>query len=113
MMVIYKQQLEALEQIEILDFENRMITYLRQKHHERIELLDKADYRTFVQKSIKKARMYGVEIEDEVRRFIEIMIDLGENFDMDLSIEWAHEILLNSSLPSHEKLATIENRIPQ
>jgi hypothetical protein len=51
-----------------------------------------------IQYGIKRAASYGIQLENDVRKYIEVMLLLGPDFDKDPKYPWATSILTDKNL---------------
>jgi hypothetical protein len=49
--------------------------------------------RDFIAHGIERARVHGITSQREVCKYIDLMVTLGRDFDTDLALSWAGEIL--------------------
>lgn len=99
-MIIRKEQMSAMKDAAVISFENRMIEHLRNlfpKHH---EVLHDSGLLKVVQLGINRAGSYKIDAESPVCHYIDLMFLLGSNFDTDLQLPWAGEILRDADVPN-------------
>jgi hypothetical protein len=90
MLVIRPDQVAALE----ADlFERWMETHLRTHFAPLCHTRTSADLLGFIRDGAAKARRYGLGERGELQRFINLMLVLGSNFDVDPATAWAGKIL--------------------
>ena len=99
MLVIRKQQMEALENASTRAFENRTYLHLQQWFPHHCELLGEDQMRRVIRYGWQKANSYELTAECCVRSYIEFMCLLGGGLDTDILLPWAAEILNDKSTP--------------
>jgi hypothetical protein len=110
MLVIRQEQMEVLSAYTRDQFERRMVDHLRTKFPDRTRDLPDERIRLVVQNSTKKAESYGIEYEDDIRRFIEYLVIYGTRLDTREETRWIGEILRRDDLTGTAKMDLIDNR---
>lgn len=98
MLRIRKEQLEILKSYMTLQFENRMIAHIQFDFSSKYKELGEKGIRSLIQRGISNAASYGIKRENDVSRFINLMIVFKEDFDTDQTYEWAQNILTNDMI---------------
>jgi hypothetical protein len=104
MLIIRKEQMEVFRRYVLQQFEDRMVTHLRTACHERLNDMPEAELRTMIQYGIAKADGYGVKAEDDVQRYLELMVVYGSDFDTNPQTSWAGDILRTANLAGSVKI---------
>lgn len=110
MLVIRQEQMEVLSAYMRTQFEQRMVMHLRDKFPERTQDLPDERIRLVVQNSIKKAESFGIEYEDDIRRFTEYLVIYGTRLDTREEIQWLGDILRRNDLDGTAKMDLIDQR---
>lgn len=115
MLKILDTQMEHLAALAQAEFVVHMRSFLRQRHPDRcLPMSDEALTATIVQ-GMSRARSYGIEIARDVQRYIDLMFQLGLDFDRD--VDWAHAILNRPDFSGQIRIdvlcASHEGRIPE
>lgn len=76
MLQITPAQMDALEEIQIKRLRDDIIKHLHENFEENIEQVDREQLLQFVYDSIKEARTYGIEIEEDAYVFINVKVVL-------------------------------------
>lgn len=105
MLIISNAQMEALAQAPAKRFENNMIEYVQEYFPKHYGILGEADLRQVIRYGIDQADSYGFISGRDVCLYICLMLMLGSDFDKDLQLPWANEIL------SDENIADLTTRI--
>ncbi len=95
-MRLRKEQMEAFERYMREGFARRVLAHLRRYFPEQCAQMGKDELREFVHYGIERAGSYGIEAEADVARYIDLMMEFGQDFDSDLT--WAAEILNDESI---------------
>ncbi len=109
MLIIRKEQMDLFRAAMRKRFETRMVEHIRQTFPERTR--DVSDERIYnaVQESMRKAESFGIELEDDIRRFIEYLVIYGTQLDIKEDIRWLGEILRREDLNGTEKMDMIDD----
>ncbi len=100
MLVIRREQIDALSAYMMRQFEDRMMVSLE---------VD----RVLVQQGVRKAAGYRIDDEPDVERFLVLMTKFGADFDVSAQFEWARPILTHAVLPGHAKIDLIHEGLPR
>lgn len=95
MLIIRQDQMQALSEYALRQTQNRLLSRIKTAFPRECREAGEASVREIVEKGMERAGKYGLENEDEVFRYISLMITLGNDFDQELP--WAMEILNNDS----------------
>lgn len=98
MLKIRKEQYEELGKISLKRFEDSMVEHIKEFFPEHYEILSEPTIRRVIQYGVEQAEKYGFTTERDVCLYINTMIMLGSNFDTDLQLPWAAEILDDESI---------------
>ncbi len=109
MLSIRQEQMDILSDYMRDQFEQRMIKHLRLKFPERTKDLPDERIRIVVQNSTKKAESYGIEYEDDIRRFIEYFAIYGTRLDIREETQWIGDILRRRDLDGTAKMDLIDS----
>ena len=97
------EQVRRLGAAERNAFADTVVAELRERYPERFEDLGEVRMRALVEYGSKRPHRYGIRAQPEIRRYIALMVELGQNFDTDPRFPWAAE-LLGRRLPPATKL---------
>jgi hypothetical protein len=98
MLTIRKEQFAVFEKEEIKKFEEPTYLHLNILYPERCQDIGEPKLRRMIQYGIKRAASHGIQLENDVRKYIEVMLVLGPDFDNDPHFPWAASILTDESL---------------
>ena len=88
-------------------FERRMTDHLRARFPSESMAFDEHSLQDLVVSGIRLAQGYGIDIEEDIRRYLEYMMVLSRDFDTSPRTAWAGDIL-RSSIDSARKMAEID-----
>ena len=91
MLMIRKQQMRAFSKSVMTGFENRVHQSLTTTYPDR----DPEELLTLIRGSVKKAGEYGIVLEDDVTRFIQLEVTHGPDFHRQ---PWAADFLYKKPL---------------
>lgn len=101
MWTIRQEQVDALRQSSLLQFEERTASHLQKFAPAHWRVIGELDRRKVIRLGVDRAKHYGFTLEGPVRFYIELMFMFGSYFDTDPLHPWAKEVLLDAS-PLHE-----------
>lgn len=93
MLLIRNEQITVLKQYMVKQFEKRMILYLKEYHSEKCRKLADKKIQKTVRYGINRARRYGITVEKDMSRYINMMFVFGPDFDKDSNLPWVRQIL--------------------
>ena len=85
-----------------------MVGHIRQAFPDRINDASDTLIVNFVRECSKKAERFGIEYEEDIRRFIEYSILYGVQFDTNTQTEWLGNILRQSDLDGTTRMNMID-----
>jgi hypothetical protein len=103
-LVIRKEQMQALQDYRRAQFERRALAYLRQTLPTQCSSLDDATLCEEVRFGVARAADYGITAERDVAGYLELTLLLGREFDADAAFPWARPILLDRSSSAENRL---------
>jgi hypothetical protein len=98
MLKIREEQYEELGKISLKSFEDSMVEHIKEFFPEQYEILGEPAIRRVIQYGVERAENYEFITERDVCLYINSMIMLGSNFDTDLQLPWAADILKDESI---------------
>ncbi len=107
MLIIRKSQMDALDAEMLSSFQDRMIAHLRTQFPARTAGWGATSGRGFVLGGTAKARTHQVIAERDVARFVDLMAELGDDFETRPDMAWAAEILASPDRGGTEKMDAI------
>jgi len=105
--VLSEEQIGALEDVKHNAFGEEMLEELQELFPIEFAAAGEWRMRALVQYGCTRPQRYGIRNQSEIRRYIELMVQLGRNFDVDPELPWASQIL-GRRLPPAEKLDRLE-----
>jgi hypothetical protein len=109
MLMIRKEQMEALEEYSLDAFVDRMVNHLRSAFEAEVRDMPDDELRELIRTGIYNAEQYGIEDEADVERFIEYVARFGADFGQTTQSIWADEILSNMEIDGTEKMNMIDD----
>ena len=106
MLVIRDAQLKLFGQAQIRRFEAFLANHLRTRFPAADFVIDADRLGSFVAQGIRLAKMFGVENEYDVRRFLEFQAEYGAEFH---TYPWASKILNDRTLSGCGKMERIDD----
>jgi len=113
MFVIRREQTEAFRPAMMKSFECRVYAHLLRVFPEDCQVLGEEACRIRIRKGIQAAGEYGITIEYDVVRYIDLMFFMCEDFDKSPDVPWAARILGLKDLHPTEKVDRLYERLNQ
>lgn len=112
MLQMRKEQMAEFEKAMRQKFEDRMVAHIAKDFPEQYREMrhakgSDAPVRQFVWDGVKRAEGYGITSESNVELFLDLLLDLGTDFDTRADTDWTREVLDAPDLPEDEKMDTI------
>lgn len=95
------------------DFEQRLLRHLRKAFASETRELSDPSLLERTRPSVQKAGEYGIEMEYDVVRFVDLTFLLGADFDSSPETPWAGEILQDKVLIGAQKADLLWNRVQE
>lgn len=116
MLIIRREQMQALSDYMRRSFEDRMVRHIAQSFPAQFKKLapppaGDAPVRALIQQGIERAANYEITIEREVGRFIEVMVELGAGFETRADAAWAQTILRDVTLSGRVRMELIHQQL--
>ena len=111
-MIIRKGQMEALSIYMMKSFVDRMVKHVKQTYRVKFEKQGEEAIRERIRSGIERADYYGIIVEREVAKFIDLTFMIHPGFDTHPEAPWIGEILDDDSLYGGEKIAKIHKQLP-
>jgi hypothetical protein len=110
MLRIRKEQYDILVQQAIHNFENRMYAHVTGVFPDECKALGEEGVRRLIKEGIERAARYGIEIEYDVARFVDLQYILAPDFDTNPEIPWAAAILKAPGLDATTRVDRLFDR---
>jgi len=98
MLKIREEQYEELGKISLKSFEDSMVEHIKEFFPEQYEILGEPVVRLVIQYGVEQGEKYEFTTQRDVCLYINTMFMLGSNFDADLQLSWAADILKDESI---------------
>jgi hypothetical protein len=106
-LTLHKEQMEPLGEVKRNSFAEAMLEDLHKLFPMEFAAAGDARMEALVQYGCTRPQRYGIRNQSDIRRYIELMVRLGREFDTDPQRPWASQIL-GRRLPPAEKLDRLE-----
>jgi len=110
MLVVRREQMEALAASTRPTFEENVARHLREVWPEAVAELDADTLRAWVAWGVERGARYELLSEYEVGLFIDLTWILGTNFDENDAFPWAREILTDPALDGRRRIDALMTR---
>ena len=116
MLQIRKEQIAAFEKVMRQKFEDRTVAHIAEEFPEEHQLmLDKdggdAKVRALVWEGVERAAGYGITSEEPTTLYIDLMMGIAPDFDVQADMDWAREVLEDPDLPEDAKMDLIYSEL--
>ena len=109
MLIIRKEQLDVLSENILKQFFGSMEQHLKKRYSEQMKEMDDEQLREFVVQGVEEAKEYDITDENDVKRFLEYLVQYGRDFGESLDTKWANQFLHNNDLTGTEKMNEIDD----
>lgn len=113
MLIIRPEQKEVLCQYMILKFQRSMYDELMKTHREKRQELSEAAAYEFIRGGIHRAGQYGIDVESDVARFINLLYTVGEDFETRPEYAWIVTMLIDEESTPAQRMDSIYERLHQ
>jgi len=111
MLQIRQEQMEVLSLSKRKAFEKKVLGELWMAFPDESEVLGKKKMtEEVIPKGIDKASEFGIEVEDDVRSFMELVILLGTDFEKLPEFSWELSILSSDQYSGSAKMVLIKDK---
>lgn len=110
MLTIRQAQLDVLAASGCKRFEDKMIAHLERVFPERCHALGELAVRASVQTAIERANAYGITLEIDVGRYLDLMYAFSFDFDGSRETPWAAVVLRRDDLQGASKMNVLWSR---
>ena len=93
MLLIRDSQIAALEEASFERFIGRMLPHLRERFPAPLTATTDADVCALLRQETLRAESFGVQDQNDIRRFLEYVVEYGRGFGETAGTEWAGRIL--------------------
>lgn len=97
-MIIRRQQIASLSKISAAKFEARTAEHLARCFPDECKGLGDDKLRELIRYGVEHAAKYGIDLERDVCKYIDLMVVFGRDFDTSADRPWASLILEDKSL---------------
>ncbi len=111
MLIIRKEQMDALSEALSEAFEDDRVKHIASKYPEFFDETGEEDVRQLVRQGIEKSKIYGIQVRGDVEFIIDLMVEFGQDFEREGKISWTGDILRSHSLSGDGKISLIDTRL--
>lgn len=111
-MIVRKNQMDAMRQDMLQDFEDRTFEHLKEFVPGKLKKLGEEGTREQIRAGISRADEYDIVREREVVKFIDLKFVIHQEFDTHPELPWVQAILNDRSLDGEQKIAKIHEELP-
>jgi hypothetical protein len=104
MLRIRREQMEVFKRLAEERFEDEMYAYLCEAFPDDCGAEGEEQTRENIRAGLRRAEQYGITIENDVARYVELMYVWSPQFDEDPLLPWASAILNAQGLDGTEKV---------
>ena len=98
MLVMRDAQMGTFEQAAVHNFENRLLSHLKEFFPRHCEILGDEQVRKVIRLGIERAEQYELFSERDLHLYVGLMFMLGSYFDQDPQLPWAAKILTDENI---------------
>jgi hypothetical protein len=98
MLIIRKEQMAVFSRAELEEFGDRMVKHLNKCFSEECKSLGEPEVRKLIQYGVGRAASYGITVERDVCKYIDLMMAFGVDFDQSTHHSWASNVLNHPKL---------------
>lgn len=109
MFVIRKEQMNVFSQYMLNRFFDNMQRHLNKRYPEQTKKLGNNQLRELIVAGTEKAKEYDITDENDVKRFLEYLVEYGQNFGKSPETIWASQFLHDKELSGTMKMNEIDN----
>ncbi|MES2163573.1 MAG: hypothetical protein V4476_20640 [Pseudomonadota bacterium] len=110
-LIIRNEQLETFRLLARKRFEDDMVAHVRTSYPDQYGPWGDAGTRELVRGAVRKGAALGITARGAVAVLIELMVEVGREFELSPERQWAHAVLANPELPGHVKVDVVQARI--
>lgn len=105
--------MEALSAYMLRRFEDRMTRHIATAFPEKFQEFGEEGTRKLILEGIAKAEGYGIQAERNVALFIDLMVAIGPDFDLNREFSWMQPILCHPERHENIRLNMIYSQMKQ
>jgi len=110
MIVITKEQIEAFRNGSYTAFEQRLLEKLAERYPERIKACGEAPALGMVRLGVERAKSRGLAAEEDLLRYLSMMLLFGSEWEQDPQLPWATNALAENDTPAPARMARLWER---
>ncbi len=111
MIVIGNAQMDQMNRHSMRRFETRLMAHLEEVVPKEYAAAGDQEVLKLIRAGMKRAKPYGIEAEEDIALFVELMLTDSPEWELPEERKWARDILQNRSLTGHLKMAMLYDEI--
>jgi len=108
MLVVGGAQIRALEEAQIECFMHRLAKHLRQTFGDELNHRSDAELLAAARRSCDTATLFGIELQDDLRRYAEFSVKYGDRMHEDRRYPWIGRVLTSSGISGTGKMDMLD-----
>ncbi|MDI3284586.1 hypothetical protein [Polyangium sp. 15x6] len=110
MLRILREQVDALRQAELEEYRERVIAQIQGIFPAEWSRLGEEGCGALVDRALGRAARHGCKSEQDVFRYVSLMLVLGPDFEEDPALPWVREILEDPEASGWQKVSALMDR---
>jgi hypothetical protein len=110
MLRILREQVEALRREELSEYRERVLAQIRDIFPTQWSTLGEEGSASLVDRGLDRAARHGCKSEQDVFRYVSLMLVLGPDFEEDPALPWVREILEDPEASGWQKVSALMDR---
>ncbi|MDI1451257.1 hypothetical protein [Polyangium sp. 6x1] len=110
MLRILREQVDALRQAELEEYRGRVLAQIREIFPTQWSTLGEEGCASLVDRGLGRAARLGCKSEQDVFRYVSLMLVLGPDFEEDPALPWVREILEDAEASGWQKVSALMDR---
>lgn len=110
MLRILREQVDALRQLELEAYRERVLGQIREIFPAQWSALGEEGAGALVDRALGRAARHGCKSEGDVFRYVSLMLVLGHDFEEDPALPWVREILGEPEASGWQKMSALMDR---
>ena len=109
MLIIRKEQMDFFRQNTLGRFFDDMKQHLKKRYQEKTAKMEDGQLHTIIVEGVHTAKGYDITDENDVKRFLEYLVEYGHGFGETPDTTWAGQLLNDKKLSDTEKMDKIDD----
>jgi len=109
MLIIRKEQIEVLRKHLLKKFLHRMEKHLEKRYPTQTTAMEREKLCQLIDEGVDGAKGYDITDENDVKRYLEYLVQYGSDFGRSHETTWASQFLTNKKLSGTIKMNEIDD----